>query len=114
MVVAGGTTGARDASKTRPGKVREPQMGIGTAHAAWQAHIDTLLSIKDDLQKEGGRGYKAAAAQGLEQAIQQARALWAQASKGQDATEERLIRIEASLEKLIKVPLTTKAVLEQS
>jgi hypothetical protein len=38
------------------------------------------------------------------------RALWAQASKGQDATEERLIRIEASLEKLTKASPAAKAV----
>lgn len=91
MVSAGETAGARDASETRPGKVREQQPGKGITYATWQAHIDTLLSIKDDLQKEGGRGSKVVAIQGLEQAIQQARALWTQASKGQDTTEERLI-----------------------
>jgi hypothetical protein len=68
-----------------------------------------LLSIKDDLQKEEGRGSKVVATQGLEQAIQQARVLWAQASKGQDTTEERLIQIEVSLEKLVKGPLAAKA-----
>ena len=75
MVSARETAGARNASKTRSRKGREQHLGKGIAYATWQAYINTLLSIKDNLQKEGGRGSKVVAIQGLEQAIQQAHML---------------------------------------
>jgi hypothetical protein len=109
MVDAGGTQpDACDASGTRPHKGREQQEGKGTTTADWQKHIDSLLSIKDDLEKEEERVPRAGIRQELEKAIKQARALWTQTTRGHNATEERLIRIESSLEKLTKTSLAQK------
>ena len=41
-------------------------------------------------------------------------ALWSHATRGRDATEERLIRIEASLEKITKSPLAQRSQLGQT
>src|SRR5579862_4139366 len=100
MVDAGGSqpfSGQLDASHasgTRPCKVGEHQDKEGAATADWQKHIDSLLSIEDDLKKEEERAPKARILQELRKAIKQACALWTQATRGRDTTKERLIRIE--------------------
>ena len=110
MVDAGGSqpsSGQLDASRvlgTRPYKGREQQDKEEATNADWQKYIDSLLSIEDDLKKEEERAPKAKILQELEKAIKHARALWSHATRGRDATEERLIQIEASLEKITRSP----------
>ena len=90
---------------TRLLRGREQHNRKETASADWQKYIDTLLSIKDDLEKEEERALKAGILRELEKAIRQARALWTQATRGRDVIEERLIQIKASIKKLAKTPL---------
>src|SRR5438045_5256658 len=101
-------------SGTQPYKGREKQDKEEATNADWQKHIDSLLSIEDDLKKEEERAPKAKILQELEKAIKHARALWSHATRGHDITEERLIRIEASLEKITRSPLAQKSQLGQT
>jgi hypothetical protein len=110
----GGQPDASRASGTRLCKGGEQQDKEGVTNADWQQHIDSLLSIEDDLKKEEERAPKARILRELEKAIKQARALWSCATRGRDATEERLIRIEASLDKITKSPLAQRSQLGQT
>ena len=78
-------------SGTRPYKGREQQDKEEATNANWQKHIDSLLSIEDNLKKEEERAPKAKILQELKKAIKHMRALWSNATRGHDVTEERLI-----------------------
>ena len=97
MVDAGGlqlSSGQPDASHApgmRPCKGREHQDNEGATTADWQKHIDSLLSIEDDLKKEEESAPKARILQELRKVIKQTHALWMQATRGCDTTKERLI-----------------------
>ena len=75
-------------SGTRPYKGREQQDKEEATNADWQKHIDSLLSIEDNLKKEEERALKAKILQELEKAIKHACALWSHVTRGHDATEE--------------------------
>src|SRR5438045_3648270 len=105
---------ASHASGTRPYKGREQQDKEEATNANWQKHIDSLLSIEDNLKKEEERAPKAKILQELEKAIKHACALWSYMARGHDATKEQLIQIEASLEKITRSPLAQKSQLGQT
>ena len=91
MVDAGSSqlsSGQPDASGMRPYKGREQQDKEEATNADWQKHIDSLLSIEDDLKKEEERALKAKILQELEKAIKHAHTLWLHATRGHDITEE--------------------------
>jgi len=94
MVDAGGlqlSSGQPDASHApgmRPCKGREHQDNEGATTADWQKHIDSLLSIEDNLKKEEERAPKAKIHQELKKAIKHAHALWSHVTRGHDATKE--------------------------
>ena len=94
MVDAGGSqpsSGQPDTlctSGTQPYKGREQQDKEEATNADWQKHIDSLLSIEDDLKKEEERALKAKILQELKKAIKHACTLWSHATRGHDATEE--------------------------
>jgi hypothetical protein len=68
----------------------------------WHILIDTLSTIKRDLEKVGGIEIGSHTVRSIGDAITQVRALWTQAVRQPEDTDTRLARMEKTLEKLAR------------
>ena len=91
LQLSSGQLDALRALGTQPYKGREQQDKEGATNADQQKHINSLLSIEDNLKKEEKRAPKARILQELKKAIKQVCALQLHATRERDATKEQLI-----------------------
>lgn len=101
-----------DASGARPPTVGDrPQHNSTSPATGWQKLVETLLAISTDLSKEEDIAPRRGIARSVKDAINQTRALVKldNRSPGERDTDERLIRIEASLENLSRTKASPTA-----